>query len=222
MGEAAGQIVALAIGVTLTPLAVIAVVLMLTTPGGRRNAVVFVLGWMAGLALVAAAAVLLADAADANDGGDPAAWAQALKAGAGLLLLWVAVQQWRGRPRGDAEPELPGWMQQIDTFTTAKSASTALAFAAVKPKNLILTVSAAVTVAQAGVGAGAQAGALAVFVALATLGPGAPLVTALVLGERAAVVLADVRTWLVRENAVIIAVVCVILAAKLLGDVLAS
>jgi len=79
-----------------------------------------------------------------------------------------------------------------------------------------------VTVAQTGAGAGAQAGALAVFVVLATLGPGAPLVTALVLGERAAVVLADVRTWLVRENAVIIAVVCVILAAKLLGDVLAS
>ena len=222
MGEAAGQIAALAIGVTLTPLAVIAVVLMLTTPGGRRNAVVFVAAWMAGLALVATAAVLLADVADANDGGDPATWVQALKAAAGLLLLWVAAGQWRGRPRGDAEPELPGWIQQIGSFTAAKSASTAFAFAAVKPKNLILTVSAAVTVAQTATGAGAQAGALAVFVVLATLGPGLPLVLAVALGDRADAVLAEVRTWLVRENAVIIAVVCGILAAKLLGDVLAG
>jgi hypothetical protein len=35
----------------------------------------------------------------------------------GVLLLILAIKQWRGRPRGDTQPELPGWMKTVDTFT---------------------------------------------------------------------------------------------------------
>lgn len=46
-----------------------------------------------------------------------ATWVTILKIVLGLLLVLLAVEQWRGRPRGDDEPELPAWMKTIDTFT---------------------------------------------------------------------------------------------------------
>jgi hypothetical protein len=45
-----------------------------------------------------------------------------LKIVLGVLLLLIAVKQWRGRPRGEDEPQLPAWMKTIDTFTPLKSA----------------------------------------------------------------------------------------------------
>jgi hypothetical protein len=38
------------------------------------------------------------------------------------------------------------------------------------------------------------------------------------MGRRAAHVLDELRTWMTRENAVIMAVICVLIGAKLIGD----
>jgi hypothetical protein len=46
MGEAIGQSLPLAIGVALSPIPIIAVVLMLTTPRARSNGPAFVVGWL--------------------------------------------------------------------------------------------------------------------------------------------------------------------------------
>ena len=140
----------------------------------------------------------------------------------GVLLLLLAVRQWRGRPRGDAEPEPPAWAQRLDTLTPPRAAGMAVLLAAVKPKNLLLTVGAAVAVAETGVSTSAQVGALAVFVLLGTLGPGIALAISLLMRERAALILAGVRDWMVRENATIIAVLCLVFAAKLLGNAISA
>ena len=52
MGQAIGGSLPLAIGVALSPVAIIAVVLMLTTDRARVNGPAFVLGWLIGLAVV--------------------------------------------------------------------------------------------------------------------------------------------------------------------------
>ena len=49
MGQAIGGSLPLAIGVALSPVAIIAVVLMLTTEKARVNGPAFVLGWLIGL-----------------------------------------------------------------------------------------------------------------------------------------------------------------------------
>jgi hypothetical protein len=56
MGAAIGQSLPLAVGVALSPVPIIAVVLMLTTPRARANGPAFVLGWLVGLGLVGAIA----------------------------------------------------------------------------------------------------------------------------------------------------------------------
>jgi threonine/homoserine/homoserine lactone efflux protein len=81
----------------------------------------------------------------------------------GALLVLVALQQWRGRPRGGAQAQLPRWMQAIDTFTPGRAVAMGVALSAINPKNLILTLGAAGAIAQTGIETGEQAVALAVF-----------------------------------------------------------
>ena len=109
-------------------------------------------------------------------------------------------------------------MRKVDGLTTPRAAGMAVFLAAAKPKNLLLTIGAAIAVAELGVSASAQAGGLAVFVFLGTLAPGIPLAIALLMGERGTVILAEMRSWMVRENVTIVVVLCLIFAAKLLGD----
>ena len=89
MGEAIGQMLPAAVGVAISPLPLVAVVLMLVTPGGRVNGPAFVLGWIVGLAIVGAIVLAVASGADASDDGEPATWASVLKLILGVLLLLV-------------------------------------------------------------------------------------------------------------------------------------
>ena len=54
MGAAIGEMLPLAIGIAISPLPIIAVILMLTTPKARTNGLAFLGGWLLGLAVVGA------------------------------------------------------------------------------------------------------------------------------------------------------------------------
>jgi hypothetical protein len=218
MGGAVGEVVLFGVGVALTPLAAIAVVLMLDAPGGRRSGAAFLGAFALALASVATVALLLADVADADGGGTPARWVAVVKVALGVALALFAAGQWRGRPRADEQAELPGFLQGVDAFTPPQAAALAVVLAAVKPKNLLLTIGAAVAVAQTGADAAAQALALAVFVVLGSLAPGIPVGIALLMRARGDRILARAREWMIRENATITAVLCLAIAVKLLID----
>ena len=222
MGQAIGQVLSFGIGVALSPVPIIAVVLMLATPKGRVNGPAFLAGWIIGLAAAGTIVLLISSGASASSNGAPATWVSILKIVLGLLLLLVAVKQWHGRPRGGAEPGLPAWMKTIDTFTPVKSAGIALLLSAINPKNLLLTVGAAAAIAQTGSSTIDQAVALAVFVLLGTLGVGAPVAIYYLMAEKATKILGDLHEWMARENATIMAVICLIIGAKLIGDAIAS
>ena len=222
MGQAIGQVLPFGIGVALSPIPIIAVVLMLATPKGRVNGSTFLAGWIVGLAVVGTTVLLASSGASASSDGAPATWVSILKIVLGLLLVLVAIRQWRARPKGDSEPELPAWMKTIDTFTPVKSAGMAVLLSAINPKNLLLTVGAAAAIAQTGASTGSQAVALAVFVLLGTIGVGTPVVIYYAMGEKATKILGDLHAWMARENTAIMAVICLIIGAKLIGDAITA
>ena len=222
LGQAIGQVVSFGVGVALSPVPIIAVVLMLATPRGRVNGPAFLAGWVVGLAVVGTVVLLAASGGDASKAGEPADWVSILKLVLGVLLLGLAVKQWRGRPRGDQVPELPAWMKTVDTFTPTRAAGIAVALSAVNPKNLILTVGAAAAIAQTGGSTGGQAVALAVFVVLGTLGVGVPVAISVFMGERSTRILGELHDWMARENATIMAVLCLVIGAKLIGDAITA
>jgi threonine/homoserine/homoserine lactone efflux protein len=218
MKEAIGQVLSLAVGVAISPVPIIAVVLMLATPRARANGLAFVLGWIAGLAVVGTIVLLVSSGASASENGQPATWVSVLELVLGALLLMVAVRQWRGSPRAGEHAELPKWMRAIDQFKPGKALGFGVILSAVNPKNLLLTVGAAAAIAQTGASTGAQAVALAVFVIIGTLGVGAPVGLYFALGERSRRALDELRSWMAAHNAAIMAVLMLVIGAKLLGD----
>jgi hypothetical protein len=66
MADAIGQVLSFGVGVSLSPVPVIAVVLMLATPRARVNGPAFVFGWIAGLAVVGSLVLVLAGSGDAR------------------------------------------------------------------------------------------------------------------------------------------------------------
>jgi threonine/homoserine/homoserine lactone efflux protein len=222
MGEAIGQMLPTAVGVAISPLPIVAVVLMLVTPRGRVNGAAFVLGWIAGLAIAGAIVLVAAGGANASEDGEPATWVSVLKLLLGLGALLLGARQFRGRPREGEAPEAPKWMRALDAFTPPRAAGAGVLLSALNPKNLLLAVAGAATIAQTGIDAGEQALAYAVFVLVATLGVGLPVGLAIVMGERSRQLLDRLKDWLASNNAVIMAVLMVVIGAKLIGDAISG
>lgn len=222
MGQAIGQALPFAVAIALSPIPIVGVVLMLSTPAGPAEGISFLAGWV--LALAAGGTLLLfaASGGEASEAGAPATWVSIVKIVLGILLLRVAVSQWRSRPKGDAEPQLPAWMKTIDRFTPAKAAGMGALLAVVNPKNLILLVGGAAAIAQTGASSGDQAAALAVFIVIATIGVAAPIAIKFLMGRRATQLLAELHDWMIRENSTIMAVICLVIGVKLLGDAISG
>jgi Sap, sulfolipid-1-addressing protein len=218
MGQAIGGSLPLAAGIALSPVPIIAVVLMLTSRRAKVNGPAFVLGWLFGLGVVGAIILSLAGSAGPGTSGAPATWVSWVKIVLGALLLLVAARQFRGRPREGEEPQAPKWMATIDKTTPAAAVGLAAVLSGANPKNLLLAVAAAVAIAGTGISGGQQAIAYLVFALIGTLGVGIPVVIYLAMGARSEKLLAGLKDWMTAHNAVIMSVLCLIIAAKLIGD----
>ena len=218
MGQAIGSTLPLAVGVALSPVPIIAVVLMLTSRRARSNGPAFVIGWLIGLAVIGAIVLSVAGPAGAGKSGSPATWVSWVKIVLGVGLLLVAVRQFRGRPKDSDEAALPKWMASIDSMKPLTVLGLAALLGGVNPKNLLLAVSAGASIAQTGISGADQAIAYAVFALIGTIGVGTPVVIYFVLGERSESMLATLKDWMGRHNAVIMAVLCLIIGVKLIGD----
>ena len=218
MGEAVGQSLPLAVGVALSPVPIIAVVLMLTTPRARANGPAFVVGWLVGLGVVGTVVLALAGPGGASEAGQPATWVSWLKLVLGLGLLLVAVRQFRGRPQEGEVARLPRWMGAIDRLGPGQALGGGAVLAGANPKNLLLAVGAAAAIAQTGIPGGQQATAYAVFAVIGTLGVGAPVGLYFTRGKRSAELLGRMKDWMGHNNAAIMAVLCLVIGMKLLGD----
>ena len=107
MGKAIGGSLPLAVGIALSPIPIIAVVLMLTSRKARVNGPAFIVGWLLGLGIVGVIVLSLAGSAGASKSSSPAAWVSWVKIVLGVLLLLVAARQFRSRPHGDQEAQMP-------------------------------------------------------------------------------------------------------------------
>ena len=218
MGQALGNVLPLAVAVAIFPVPIIAVVLLLGSERGVAKGLAFVVAWCVGLAAVGAIVLLLAGVADASDAGEPATWVNVLLLGLGLVLLALAARQWRSRPRAGDEAPVPGWMTTIDDFTVTKAGGAGFALSALNPKNVLLTVAAGAEIAEVGLPPGQQVAVLLVFVLVASVGVLTPPVLSLALGERSRELLNGLRGWMARHNAAIMAVLFLLIGAKLIGD----
>lgn len=216
MGEAIGELLPFAVGVAISPMPIVAMILMLMA--SRTTGVAFAVGWLAGIGLAGAVLLLVAGGADTGTNQDSPTWVSILQLVLGLLLVALALKQWHGRPKGDAEPPAPTWMGAVASFSPVKAIGLAVALGVVNPKNLVFLIGGATAVSQSGADAGGQALAWVVFTIIAGMGVVAPFVVYLALGDRASHVLDEVKGWMIHNNAAIMAVLFLVIGAKMLGQ----
>lgn len=93
MGDATGQRLASAVGIAISPVPLIAMVLMPATPRSRSNGVAFPLSWLVSPAALITVVVLLGSGADASGDDGPATWTLWLKLALGVLFLLMGGKQ---------------------------------------------------------------------------------------------------------------------------------
>jgi len=221
LGQAIGGLLPSAIGVALSPVPIVAVILVLGTPKARSNGPAFALGWVGGLVVVSVVVLVVASGASNPDSASSTALS-AIKLALGAVFLFMAAAQWQKRPKKGEKPVMPKWMESIGTFTPAKSLAFGAALSGANPKNLALTIAAAGSIAQAGLGAGQSTIAVAVFVVLGSLTVAGPVVFYMLATSAAERPLAAINDFMSDHNAVIMFVVLLVLGAKLLGDGIAG
>lgn len=98
-----GKVLTFAIGVAISPVPIIAVILMLFSGRAKANGPMFLVGRGVALAVVSGTAYLLSDAGNApadNAASDGVSWAQIVF---GVLFLLLAGRSWCNRPAPGAE-----------------------------------------------------------------------------------------------------------------------
>ena len=221
MSQALGYVLPLAVAIAVFPVPIIAVVITVSSDRGLAKGLAFVFAWCVGLTAVGALVLAFADSAEASDDGETAAWVAVVLLALGLILFAAAIKQWRGRPAAGHETPIPAWMRSIDDFTIAKACGAGFALSALNPKNVLLVIAAAVEIGALGLRASEEVAALLVFVVIASVGVLVPLVLAVALGDRSRAPLDTLRSWMALNNATIMAVLFVVIGAKLVGDAVA-
>ena len=113
---------------------------------------------------------------------------------------------------------MPSWMDGIAGFTAGRSLGTGVVLGAFNPKNLVVGLAAAATIASADLSTRQQIGAVAIYVLVAALGVAAPILAAVLLGDRSHEVLDGWRAWLNLNNAAVMSVLFLIFGVVLIGQ----
>src|SRR5262245_56112999 len=199
MGRGISEVLPFAIAVAISPIPIIAVILMLFSDRAKVNGPVFLLGWVIGLSVVVAVVYGIAHAANAatdSTTSDTISW---VKVGVGALLIGSARRQYAKRPKPGEEPVMPKWMATVDHIKPGAAFVLAIVCSAVNPKNLILAAGAAAGVAQVNDSVGDAVVALVVFVAISSLSVAAAVGYYLIGGEKARTHLDDLKSWLMEH-----------------------
>ena len=196
---------------------IIAVILMLFSAHAKVNGPLFLVGWVVALAVVSFAVYFASDASDpfTNSGAaDAISWGKVVL---GVLLLVLAMRNWRNRPAPGDQPDMPKWMGGIDRLAPGKALVLGLLLAGVNPKNLLLTVGASTSLAQLGLETADAVVSLIVFVVVGSITIALPVVYYLVGGDRAHATLDNLKAWLTVHNNAVMSVLFVVFGVNLIA-----
>ena len=222
MGSVIGDILPLALGVAISPIPIIAAILMLLSPKAKGTSVGFMLGWVLGIVIAVIVFTLLASIIPEQDPDASKPIAGWIKILLGVALLFLALRQWRGRPKPGEAAALPKWMAAIDTMTAGRGFVLGFLLSAVNPKNLLMAIGAGVIIGSGGLTVGETTLVIVIFVLIAACSVVIPVIAYLVASARMAAPLEALRGWLVHNNATVMAVLLLVIGVVVIGKGIGS
>jgi len=217
MGPAIGEFLPMAVGVAISPIPIIAVILMLFSDRARRDSLAFLIGWVVVSALTLTVLIALASTQELSTGGEPSSTVSWIKLILGVVLVLLAVKEWRRRPTAGAEASLPAWMEKIDSVKPVAALGLALILSVANPKNLLLIAGGAIAIAQADLSSSETAVAVLTFTLIGAVGVAIPTLGYLFMGERIQPSLDRAKAWLAANNTAVMSVLLLVIGVALLG-----
>jgi hypothetical protein len=192
------------------------------SPKAKSRTVALLLGCVVGVGGAVALFALLPGLLPTQDSGGSSLVAAVIKMVVGVLLVVLALRQWRGRTARGDQAQLPRWVAGVDSMMPGKALVLGLLLSAVVPKNLLLALSAGVIVAEARLRVGQASVVIVAFTAIATSTVAVPVVAHLVAPSRMHGPLERLREWLVENNVAIMGLVLLMIGVVMIGNGIAS
>lgn len=229
MWTAIGDTLPLAIGLALSPFAIVTGIVLLLGSLGRVKTAMFGLGWFAAILTIAAIAFWVVEAAEEVSDDYASGGVDLVQLGFAALFLVLAGVSWTKRPKGgdaardgaataDSEPAKSKLLDRLDGLSVLGALGVGLAQGFVVIKNIPLALGAGARFGEAGLHGSEAIAALILFAFIASLGVVVPLVVALIGGPRLEVRLRSLRTWLEANMSSITIVVLLVLGGYFLGQ----
>lgn len=236
MGELILALIPVALGVVLSPLAIMALVAVLLSRNARANGIAYLLGWFLGLAGLMALFLWLFPLIAVHERGDPPLWVPLLRLLIGLFLTGAAVWVYRkGRARivqmaaassprdvVEASPQLPGWLHSVETFRPGRTFLLGVGLFVLNPVDASCAIIAALDISLADIDRAAGLWTAAAFIVIGTLPIAVPVFYVVVRGTAAQPLLDRVRTWIAGNTHVLNAALLLVIGVLQLEKALVA
>ena len=203
----------MSVGVALSPLSVAAVVIILITSKARVNAPSFLLGWVIGILTIGILVILAPGIHTPQD--QPTELSGIIRIILGLLFLFLAIQQWRKRPKPGEKVPTPKLLTHLDTVGAVQSIVTGFLLSAVTPKNLVLCAAGAAAIDLTLSNRIDELIALLAFTAIASVTIAAPVAGYFLVRAKTDAMFGRWKDWLIAHNAMILIVLLLLLGLML-------
>ncbi len=216
IGQIFAAILSPAIGVLISPFPIVGLILRLLSDRARTNSIFYMIGWIAGNAIVFSLAMFFMGMGTSSSG-EPSLVAKIVSLALGILLILLGVKEFMKRPRKGQEPEVPKWFAKMSKIKPFGAAGFGVILSAANPKNLLLSLGAGAAAGALSLSGGEQTFAVVAYTLIASASIIIPTVAFLLAGHRLDKVLGNVREWLVANNAVIMAVLLLMIGLNILS-----
>ena len=232
MGALIVGLIAPALGILLSPLAIMALVAELLSRRYRENGLAFFIGWLLATVVVLGISIAVFTAIDFHPRTDTPVWLGVVRLVIALGLLAAAVWVYRRGGRrlrkmseastpeevAAAAPQLPGWLQKVSEFTPGRSLALGFGIFAINPVDASCAIIAGLDIAGAQVTIVEGAVVAVGFVVVGVAPIAVPVAYVLARGGAAAPVLERLRVWIAGHtnvlNAALILVIGVLQLQK--------
>jgi threonine/homoserine/homoserine lactone efflux protein len=206
------DLILIGLAITLEPIPLTAFVLILASKNGTRKGAAFIFGWLLSLAVVVAITILATSNNPPKSNTAPSLAALAVKIAIGVVLLVIALRQWRKLGKPKPPKKTPKWQTGIDNMSPWYAMGLA---PLTQPWGLVAAGVATVTGAKL-----ASWQDYVAIVAFCLIATGAYIVMELYVGfrpDQGQALLARIRNWLDTHTDQVIIIVSLVLGIWLVG-----
>jgi hypothetical protein len=222
MREAFGQLLPFAVAISISPLPIIALLVLLMSSRARISTPAFMLGWIGAIVAVPAMSALLANTVALAGSGRASLAVAIVKLLLGMGMLWLALREWRARPPPGHAAELPHWLSAVQNMRPLAAVGAGFIIYAANPKNVTVGAAAGVLFSSFNLTGAQPAVVCAGYVLVASSTVVLPIMAFMLAEQKVRPLLSELKGWLTEHNAAVMAVLLCVIGSVMLGKSIAE